>query len=338
VPISDSFLLRVLAPLCENLSIIFSKISCQSIDPLLLFSRMKKIKHVLEYVLLRLLSGLIRVLPLRLAFALAWVLAWFSHRVIRFRVRSARQRIHEVFGERFSRPEVNRIAWISWRNLCFTAIEVFRMQSITKEYIAKYMETDQLSRLQNVISSGTGAVLCVPHMGSWEMGGLSAHLMGIPFFFIARRQKNPLTDAYLHKRRQVTGADTMMSDDQGMLRNAVKRLKRGMVFAILPDVRSRTPALKIPFLNGEANIAQGTALFAHLANVPVVPAYTRRVGWLRHAWSIGDPVYPDKTIDREKDLQRMTETIFNYFDQAIQETPEQYFWYNKRWVLDPLTE
>ncbi|MDD2237962.1 MAG: lysophospholipid acyltransferase family protein [Kiritimatiellae bacterium] len=279
---------------------------------------MKKIKQVLEYVLLRLLSGIIRVLPLRLAFCLAWVLAWFSHQVIRFRVQSARQRIRQVFGERFSRSEVNQIAWISWRNLCFTATEVFRMQSVTKEYISSYMETDQLARLQNVIASGKGAILCVPHMGNWELGGLSAHLMGIPFFFIARRQKNPLTDAYLNKMRQVTGADTMMSDDQGMLRNAVKRLKRGMVFAILPDVRSRTPALKIPYLNGEANIAQGMALFAHLANVPVVPAHTRRVGWFRHVWSIGTPVYPDKTADRDKDLQRMTEIIFNYSDQAIQ--------------------
>lgn len=297
---------------------------------------MKKIKQRIEYGLLRALSAVIQNLPLRMAFIIGCCLAWFVHYIVRFRVITARRRIKEVFGDRFTDPEIKHIAWISWRNICFNVIEIMRMKSVNHKYITKYMDTRSLILLEKLIESGKGAVLCVPHMGNWDLGGISAHLMGIPFFFIARRQKNPWTDAYLNRMRQVTGVETIMSDDQGMLRDAVKRLKRGMVFAILPDVRSRTPALKIPYLNGEANIAHGTSLFAHLADVPVIPALTRRVGWFRHEWAIGNPIYPDKTVDREQDFQRMTNSVFHFFNQAVQQTPEQYFWYNKRWVLDPL--
>lgn len=129
-----------------------------------------------------------------------------------------------------------------------------------------------------------------------------------------------------------------MSDDPRMFRAAIKRLKQGMFFAVLPDVRSRTHSLKIPYLGAQANIAHGLALFSHLANVPVVPALTRRVGWFRHDWRIGEPIYPDKTVERDQDFQRMTSLVFDFFDQAVRETPEQYFWYNKRWVLDPLPD
>jgi len=27
----------------------------------------------------------------------------------------------------------------------------------------------------------------------------------------------------------------------------------------------------------------------------------------------------------------------NIFNAEIDESPEQYFWYNKRWILDPIT-
>jgi len=297
---------------------------------------MKKVKHVTEYALLRLLSAVIRRLPLRAAFILAWILAAFLHYILRFRVRSARERIRQVFGDRFTSREIGRIAWISWRNICFNVVEIVRAPSITLDHIQRYVRTEAFVRMKEFLASGTGAVLCVPHMGNWDLAGLSAHLMGIPFFFIARRQRNPYTDAYLNKMRQSTGAETIMSDDQRMLRATVRRLKEGMVFAILPDVRSRTPALDISFLGYPANIANGAALFSHLAQVPVIPALTRRVGWFRHDWVLGAPIQPDASVPREADFQRITEHAFRFFEQAIRETPEQYFWYNKRWVLDPL--
>jgi lauroyl/myristoyl acyltransferase len=44
----------------------------------------------------------------------------------------------------------------------------------------------------------------------------------------------------------------------------------------------------------------------------------------------------DPTADRDADLLRMTRTVMEHVDAAIRQTPEQWFWYNKRWVLRPL--
>ena len=42
------------------------------------------------------------------------------------------------------------------------------------------------------------------------------------------------------------------------------------------------------------------------------------------------------TVAKEADWTRMTQQGMDIFDQAIRKHPDQYFWYNKRWVLDPL--
>ena len=47
-------------------------------------------------------------------------------------------------------------------------------------------------------------------------------------------------------------------------------------------------------------------------------------------------VLATKTKDRKEDIKRMMNDLMAQFTEAIKAHPEQYFWYNKRWVLDPI--
>jgi len=96
-----------------------------------------KPKHIAEYVALVLLSGLVRILPLRAALGLGWLFAAGSHFIGRVHVERTRGRIWEVFGDRYTDKEVRRIAWIAWRNLCFNAIDALRFSMLTPEKIRK---------------------------------------------------------------------------------------------------------------------------------------------------------------------------------------------------------
>jgi KDO2-lipid IV(A) lauroyltransferase len=300
---------------------------------------MSKPKHYVEYILLRTTAFLINAVPLRVSLAIGWGIAALIHFVFRFRVKQARARIREVFGVRFTEVQIRHIAWRSWRNVCFNAVEIIRMQNVDRQYIINninHVELERIRQVQQQDGEPVGAVIATPHMGNWDLGGVAAHVLGIPFFFIARRQKNELTDAFLNRMRGVTGVETIMSDDQRMFRKVIKKLKKGMVFAILPDVRARTPALTVDYLHGKANLAPGMALFARMASVPVIPTFTRRIGWTHHDWKIFDPIYPDPSLSREEDYLRITQAVMDLFTSLVEQYPDQYFWYNKRWVLDPL--
>lgn len=293
-------------------------------------------KHVFEYVLLVGTGALIRILPLRVALALGWLVAAGIHHLGGFRKKEAHRRIRLVFGDRFSEKEIKRIAWVSWRNLCFNAVEGIRFSKLTAENIKKQPLVKVVPPLLEALEKEEhGYIFATIHMGNWDMAGVAADLMGIPIFSIARRQKNPLTDAYLNKARNAFNMEVILNDSK-VLKGVIRRIKEGKVLAILPDVRSRTEALKINFLNGEANLGAGAALFARQCNCPIYPAVVRRIGWTRHEATVFDPIYPDPSLDKADDWQRIIQRMMDLFNKEIAKTPEQYFWYNKRWVLDPI--
>ena len=80
------------------------------------------------------------------------------------------------------------------------------------------------------------------------------------------------------------------------------------------------------------------AVFAHQADVPVIFAVITRVGWSHHRLVMFEPVYPDRHRTKQDDWQRVIQEIFSRIETAIREQPEQWFWYNKRWILDPLED
>jgi lauroyl/myristoyl acyltransferase len=293
-------------------------------------------KHLAEYALLRMVGWWVNVLPYRMALASGWGLAWLGHYVFRFRVKEARARIRAVLGAACSERDVSRIAWRSFRNLAFSVVDVMRLPSLTRAFIDGHIEHQPvLSNLADV-ARPRGAVLALPHMGSWEMAGMACQVMGLPMFFVAGAQRNPLIDDYLNRLRSSKGVDVIINRS-GALKSVVRKIRQRHILAILPDVRARTPGLRIRFLGGEADWGAGAAQFARHTGAPVVPVLVTREGWTRHRWTLYPPIRPDPSLDKIADGRRIMQQLADIFDAAIRARPDQYFWYNKRWVLDPLT-
>lgn len=291
-----------------------------------------RLKHIVEYAALRGVGGLAGLLPYRLALGLAWLAAGLARLLGAAPLRRAEARIAQVFGASLSRREVNRIAWTAWRNFCFNVVEVMRVPFMTEHWIRKVINADQVGRLLEVKGGARGAIVAVPHMGNWELAGTALVLLGVPLMAIARRQKNELTDAYLNRVREHHGLEAVLRNSSSM-RGVIPKLEAGKVLALLPDLQAKKESVRVPFLGGEANIARGMAVFAREAGVPILPAYVVRVGWARHRWTGLEPVRPDPALEKEADVRRMTERVMAQLDRVIRENPEQYFWFNKRWVL-----
>jgi len=290
-------------------------------------------KHIAEYILLRGLLGLVNILPLRVALSVGWLIGALFFYVLRFRREKAESRLKQVFGDRFTAKERRRIAWLSFRNISFNAVEAARFGKLTPEKLKRLPLYPGIVAMQETYRKNGAFIFATAHMGNWDLGGVACKLAGIPVFSIARRQKNPLTDDLLNQMRNATGMDVVLNDST-VLRNVVRRLKAGEVLAILPDVRSATEALAIDFLGGKANLGAGAALFAQMAHCPIYPVALLRRGWTHHEYKVFDPIFPDPSLDKKDDWQRMMQQLVSIFDAEIHARPEQYFWFNKRWVLD----
>lgn len=295
-----------------------------------------KLKHVVEYALIRAAAALIQHLPYRLALALGWAGAWFGFYVLRLRVTKTRSRIREVFGDRFTPREIDGIAWRSLRNFVFSAVDALRIPvSSTKWMLSVINEHGHSKTILEHLKTGKGAIIATMHMGSWEIAAVTCRVYDVPLFTVAAKQKNPLVDAYLNQLRRDTGFETIPRDTS-ILRGIIRRLKAGKVFAILPDVRFRTPALSIRFLGKTVNIAAGMGYLAWQTGVPIFPVVITRIGWTRHDYRMDPPIWPDLDKDKRAEGLRITQAVFDFFDKNVREYPDQWFWFNKRWILDPL--
>jgi KDO2-lipid IV(A) lauroyltransferase len=290
--------------------------------------------HIAEYLALRLVGGAVRALPYRSALGVGWGIAAIGFFVVRWRRAEAERRISEVFGDRYSRSEVRSIAWHSLRDFMFSAVETLRLPGITRAWVEAHTDYADVEKIRE-FAAGKGAILVIPHMGSWELAGVAAQKFDLPMFFIVGHQKNPLTDAYINQMRGTTGIERIPRDSSA-LRGAVKRLKEGKILAFMTDLRSKTPGVKVQFLGKEANVVAGMGMFARMTGLPIIPAVVTRRGSDRHSWAVHDPISPDTSLDRDDDILRMTQHVMNIFDAAVRADPGQYFWYNKRWILDPL--
>jgi Kdo2-lipid IVA lauroyltransferase/acyltransferase len=149
---------------------------------------------------------------------------------------------------------------------------------------------------------------------------------------IVKGQKNRLVDAKLNEMRGATGISCLPVSD-GLYRDVLKRLKSGQKLGVLSDIRVNEGGIEVDFLGHKAQIGQGAALFARRAGVLLLVAVFSRVGWFRHKIEIKAILEPDMQLTADEDIQRMTQEAFSIFDAAIREHPEQWFWYNKKWIL-----
>lgn len=297
---------------------------------------MHRAKHITEYAALRVLGGTSNLVPERVALAMGSIYASIGFQLFRRKRHAAQQRIRQVFGDQFSDEEVTHIARAAFRDLVWHSIEVLRTPKMTREWVQRNAIIDPIDRrrFDESIAMGRGVIIAVPHLANWDLAGVGLQRLGYPMTFIVRKQKNPLFDQYLNQMRSHLGSDVIERDDPVLIRKVIRALKQGRVVAILIDLRSRHQDLQLPFLGQTADLSRGLGLMSHLANCPVVPAYAKRTDDGRHQWHFKDAVMPDRAADRNQDAARIVRDSLPPLEHAIRSAPEQYFWFNKRWVLE----
>ncbi len=279
-----------------------------------------------------------RLFPYRVSLVGAWLLACVLYLAFYGRVREAHRRIESVFGNDLSPEQVKRTAWLSFRNTLFSAVEMLRFPVTRKRWVQEVFDCEDAMRtfLEHE-KTGKGAVIAVPHTGSWELAGVASHLWGVPIFNFSGQQRNPLVNEYMNYLRASPGID-FVPRGSSVYRQAIRLLKSGRFCAIMPDVRMRSGGVEVDFLRGKANIGTGAAFFARMADVPIFPCVVTREGWSGHKIAIHPAISPDKSLDKTEDVSRMTRQLLKIMDEAVQKAPEQWFWYNRRWILDPINE
>ena len=288
-----------------------------------------------EYAALRVFCALVNAIPYPIAMALARSLAWSAFHIFRFKRARTLERIRSVFPA-MGAGEVKRVAVKSLANILMTGVEMIRAPKLTRRWMDKYVKDGRLykDKLQSYVDEGRGVVIMVPHSGNWYMAAWSMAKYGLPLFAIAAKQRNRRIDAWM--KRQYGDIEVLDRGEKSTLVKIKEKLESGRAFAILPDLRVPVRDVEVGFLGATANVSHAGAMFAVRCGAPIVVASMRREGG-RHVFDHLATLRPDPAAsDRKEEARRLTREAMAMIDRSIQAHPGDWFWYNKRWILQPV--
>jgi KDO2-lipid IV(A) lauroyltransferase len=170
------------------------------------------------------------------------------------------------------------------------------------------------------------------HFGNFEVGGITAGLLGFPTFTVAR----PLDNVYLHRFltrfREATGQ--FMLPKKGSAKQLDAILQSGGTMMLLGDQSAGPKGVWVEFFGRPASCHKAVALFSLVHRAPMLLAYSVRTGPLR--FRIGLSAAFDPLTDSDlSGVKPLTQWYNDHLERAVRRYPSQYWWLHNRWKNKP---
>lgn len=292
---------------------------------------MKRLRHWIEYLLLRAVIDTLTLLPDRVAEGIGALLGRLGYWPLRIRRRQAEDNVRRAFPDR-DEAWVQRIVRASYEHLGRETVVILRLPSKSSEEILRITRVIGLEQAEADYAKGQGLVVTAGHFGNWEMGAAMIPPRGFILDAIVTRQGNPLFDAYIVRTRQRLGIGIIPRG--GATAAATRALGEGHAVAFAADQNANRTGIFVPFFGRLASTHRGAALIAIRTGAPMYVALPIRNPDGTYTMRL-EPVPFDRSGDPEMAIWRGTAAFTSRLEAAIREHPEQYLWQHRRWKTRP---
>jgi KDO2-lipid IV(A) lauroyltransferase len=292
-----------------------------------------RLRHRVEYALLRLTIGLLGRLPVHTARAIGAWLGGLGYWPFGVRRRVVERQIAAAFPG-VEAADVARIARASYRNLGRVAIELAILPTLGPRGVLSLFEgEDDRALLHRAYAEGRGVILATGHLGSWELAGAFLPALGLPIDVVVRGMVNPLFNDYVNRARARAGMRVIA--DRDAVRRIPRALGEGHGIGLVADQGVLGLASTyVPFFGRPAKTPRGPAVFALRFSTPMLfcAAILQPSG--KYRFTVRE-IAVSRTDDLDHDVQSAVAAFTRELERLVRRYPEQYFWQHKRWKRQP---
>jgi phosphatidylinositol dimannoside acyltransferase len=206
--------------------------------------------------------------------------------------------------------------------------------SLTDAFVAGSERGDPLSvrcldepTLRAVRDEGRGMILATAHTGGWQVAGRAfERLLGAELLVVMRRERDPRAQSLQEAARARAGVRfAYVGDDPLEALGVLGHLRRRGVVAMQmdrlpPGMRGRRAEL----FGAAFHVPEGPLRLASVSGAPIVPVFTRRLGYMDYDVQVAPPVRLPRR-PATADLDAASSAVLRAMEAFVRANPTQWF-------------
>ena len=239
-----------------------------------------------------------------------------------------------VLGRDATPERIREVSRQSLRNYLRYWCDTFRLETWSTERIIQAFRPANEEYIKEILDSGRGLVLALPHMGNWDAAGAWATTVVPQFTTVAERLKPEKLFARFIAFRESLGFEVLpLTGGSRTLLKLVQRLRAGGLVCLVADRDLTATGVPVEFFGETAKFPSGSASLALSTGAALVPVTL----WYEADGqkAIFHPEIPvPATGTREEKITVLTQAMADVFAAGIAEHPADWHMLQKFWVAD----
>lgn len=286
-----------------------------------------RLRYGAEAALFFAFMALFKALPVDRASALGGAIG--RHVLARTSANKRAQRnLEAALPER--RAEHAAILTAMWDNLGRTVAEYPHLDAFRVGGPAPRITVVGREHIEAAQARGKGVIFISGHLANWEIMPITAADLGIEGGTVYRPVNNPHVDAWTVRQRTTNGPKACIAKGPQGTKRIFSLLRQRKAIFMLVDQKTNE-GIAADFFGQMAMTTPAPALLALKLGAVLLPTSNVREHGAHFRVTIHPPLELPQTGDAERDVLTLTQTINDWVERVVRQTPSQWLWIHRRW-------
>lgn len=249
------------------------------------------------------------------------------------RRRMVARHLRRVHGPDLRGRALRRSVWRAFRSYAAYWIDTFRVPRLDPGELDARVRVEGREHLDRALEAGAGAVIALPHLGSWDLAGAWGAAQGYPLVVVVERLEPPELLAWFRAARRRMGMEVVVRGP-GVTERLEAALRRNRVVALVCDRDLSGRGVAVELFGERTTLPVGPGLLARRCGAALLPVavYDQEGG--RNRAVVRPPVPVERSDDERHDVSVTTQRLARELEVLIRAAPEQWHLMQPNWPSD----
>jgi KDO2-lipid IV(A) lauroyltransferase len=254
-------------------------------------------------------------------------------RLWRQRRRDVKENLRRVLGTASERV-LDEAADEAFSSYARYWVESARLVDMNPRFLLSHTVIENYDALLAAQAAGRGAIIALPHLGSWEVGGRWLSLKGNPMTTVVEPARPPELFEWMRRQRSAFGLEIVPlgRDALGIL---TRRLRQGRVVGLVADRDIAGNGVEVDLFGEKTRLPGGPAVLALRTGAALFPAAVYQRPWGYYRGVIRPEIEAVRAGGFREDVVAITQRLAHEFEDLIRAAPTQWHVFQPNW---PTTE